>query len=74
MIRAIKSKWIRWTRDVAHMRRMIHREMRQENLKRRQHLQDIGVDGRMLLKGISKGVITRTGFIRLGIGASGVLL
>jgi hypothetical protein len=46
----------------------MHTNLQSENLKVRNHLGDVGVDGRMILKRMW------TGFNRLKIGSSGGIL
>jgi len=65
--RAIKSRRIRWTELVA----------RTEDLRKRDHLEDLVVDGRRLLKWVSeqwKGGGAWTGLIWLRTGTGGGLL
>jgi hypothetical protein len=45
----IKSRRMRWSDLVAHMeRREIHTQFWSENLKRKDHLEDLGLDGRII--------------------------
>jgi hypothetical protein len=74
IIRVIKSRRLRWTGHVACMRRDGYRVL-VGNPKEGDHLEDIGIDGRILLKWILEmwnGA--RTGSILLRIGTGGELL
>jgi hypothetical protein len=52
VIRAIKSRRMRWAGHVACMRegREMHTRLWSENLKGRDHLEDLGVDGKIILE------------------------
>ena len=51
IIREIKSKTMRWAGNVARMGRgAAHTRLRWEYLKEGDHFEDLGVDGRIILK------------------------
>jgi hypothetical protein len=53
IIRLIKSRSMRWVGHVAHMGEMRNAyKIWLENLKGRDHLEDLGVDGRIILEWI----------------------
>jgi len=50
IVRVIRSRKIRWEKHVAHMESMIiHTNFLSEILKRRDHLEYLGIDGRITL-------------------------
>ena len=73
IFRVIKSRRMRWAGHVARMgdRRGVYRVL-VGNLRERNHLEDPGVDGRMILRWIFRkwdvGVWTGTSWLRIGTG------
>jgi uncharacterized protein YjiS (DUF1127 family) len=53
ILRVIKSRRMRYVEQVAHMEQMRHTVFWLGNLKGRDHLEDIGIDGNIILDGIS---------------------
>jgi hypothetical protein len=49
-IRVNKSRRIRWTGHVVHMGRQMLTEFRLKSLKGRDHSEDLGINGRIILK------------------------
>jgi hypothetical protein len=45
-----KSKWTGWAKQVTRIKEKIHKEFWWGNLKERDDLQHLGLDGRILLK------------------------
>jgi hypothetical protein len=72
----IKSRRMKWMRCSTHRREEMHTTFLSENLKGRDHSENIGVDGRIILDWIlgRYGGVVWTVFIWLRIGTSGVLL
>jgi hypothetical protein len=75
IIRLIRSRRMRWSGHLAHMgeRGDIYTGFWWENLRERDHLEDPGVDGRIILKWIFKkwDVGLWTGLIWVRLGTSG---
>jgi transcription elongation factor len=49
IIRVIKSKRMRWAGHVVRIGDEMHTKFWSENLKQRDHLEDLGVDGKIML-------------------------
>jgi hypothetical protein len=80
IVQVIKSRIMRWARHVAHIAHMGRGETYTGfwwgNLRERDHLEDPGVDGRIILRWIFRkwDVGVETGSIWLRIGTGGGLL
>jgi hypothetical protein len=77
VITMIKSRRIRWARHVARMGEMKHKhKILFESLEGRNHSEDLGVDGRIILKWILGKQVRRvwSGLMWIRIGTSGWLL
>jgi hypothetical protein len=73
----IKSSRKRWAGDVVHMERWeVRKIFWLESLKGREHSEDLGVEGRIVIKWILGKHCEKvwTGFIRFRSGTSGGLL
>jgi hypothetical protein len=71
------KSWIKWVGNVAHMgARETHVKVWSESKKGKDHLEDKGVDGTIILKWIIKKLNGRvwSAFIWFAIGTSGGLL
>jgi hypothetical protein len=71
IMRVIKSRRMRWTGHVAGMgREEVHTGFGWRNLRERDHLEDAGVDGRIILRWILRkwdgGVWTGSSWLRIG--------
>jgi hypothetical protein len=71
IIRVIKSRMMRWAGHVAQLGKMLTKFW-SENLKGRDHSEDIGVGGRIILEGVLEiqGGKVWTGFNRIRMGTS----
>jgi hypothetical protein len=77
IIRVIKSRRMRWAGLVARVETgEVHTEFSWGNLRERDHLKELGLDGRIILKWIFKtwDVEAGTGLIRLRLGTEYGLL
>jgi hypothetical protein len=72
IVGVIKSRRVRWTGDVARMRGEMHTKFWLENLKGRDHSEDLATDGRIILTMISdtQGRKVCNGCIWVSIGTT----
>jgi hypothetical protein len=76
IIRVIKSRRMRWAGNIARMGRKVHTVFGWRDLREGDHLEDAGVDGRIILKWIFKKCYGEiwTALIWFRIGTGGGLL